>query len=153
MTGKAPGVLKRIAGVLGAREKDAGHSWEWDNGSYPRLLSFAPARLAGRAGIYVLWHLGVRPQWLRVGYASDLGAAIAVLAATPSIEAYGVHDGPFFSWRLCGPEDAAGLVKSLAGRLNPVLQAEALACDAPLDPLAAPATCDLPSGTKDIQVH
>jgi hypothetical protein len=153
MTGKASDVFKRIAGAFSGREKDTDAPWEWDNGRYPRLLSFDPARLGGRSGIYVLWHLGVRPQWLRVGYASDLGATTAALAVTPSIMAYSVHDGPFFSWRFCRPEDAAGMVKFLAGRLNPVLQSEGLTCDAQFDPTAVPVPCDLPSGTKDIQVH
>ena len=153
MTGKASGILKRIAGALNGGEKDTRASWEWDNGRYPRLMAFDPTRLSGRSGIYALWHLGVRPLWLRVGYASDLGAAAAFLAAAPLIGAYSVHDGPFLSWSFCEAAEAAGLVKYLAARLNPVLQTEAFACDAPLDPGAPPVTCSLPSGTKDIQVH
>lgn len=154
MADKASSVFKRIAGALVPRpEKDASHRWEPADGVYPRLLLFDPKALGGRSGVYLIWHLGVRPQWLRVGFASDLGAAAAVLAAAPEIASFSANDGPFLSWCFCPAGEAPSLVNFLANRLKPALQTVPLSCDVILDP-AVPATpCALPPGTKDIQPH
>src|SRR5690606_23014491 len=112
-----------------------------------------PGRLAGRSGLYLLWHLGVRPQWLRAGFSKDLGAAAAHLAKTPEVAAFIPHDGPFLSWSFCAPEIAPGLVNFLVARLNPALQNPVLECDMDIDPTARPVACVLPPGTKDIATH
>lgn len=151
MRGKASGLFKRMAGAL-ASGKDTQLVWE-PAGGYPRLLLFDARVLAGRTGVYAVWHLGVRPQWLRVGFSADLGAAAAVLARTPEIAAFGPHDGPFLSWSFCGAEGAAGIVNFLVNRLNPIVQTQALVCDVPVDPAAPARPCALPPGTKDIQPH
>lgn len=154
MTDKPPGVFKRIAGALTPeRAATLKITWQPDAMRYPRLLSLDSQTLAGRSGLYVLWHLGVRPQWLKVGFAKDLGAAAAHLSKTPEIAAFIPHDGPFLSWAFCAPEAAPGLVNFLTSRLNPVLQGLVLVCDVSVDPVAAPVTCPLPPGTKYIQTH
>lgn len=154
MTDKPKGVLGRLAGAVSARRPNAPVvTWQPERGRYPRLLSFDPEALAGRAGLYVLWHLGVRPQWVRVGFCVDLGAGTARLAAAPEIAVFSVHDGPFLSWALCPAESAPGFVNFLARRLNPAAQDVVLECDLAADPVAPPVACGLPSGTKDIQGH
>ncbi len=84
---------------------------------------------------------------------NDLGAAVRPLAATPEIVDFGPNDGPFLSWSFCPAEGASGLVNSLVGRLRPVLQDQALACDVAIDPGARPAFCPPPAGTKDISTY
>jgi hypothetical protein len=154
MKDKVPGVFKRLAGALSpARDQGPAMVWNPAGGNYPRLLHFESRDLSGRAGLYLLWHLGVRPQWLRVGYSADLGAAVRVLAATPEIVDFASNDGPFLSWSLCTAESAPGLVNFLMGRLKPVLHHQALACDLAIDPAAPAVPCPLPAGTKDIQQH
>ena len=154
MKNKTPGVFGRLAGARApAREKARAPAWRPANGYYPRLVHFDPRELAARPGLYLLWHLGVRPQWLRVGFSNDLGAAVRLLAATPEIVDFGPNDGPFLSWSLCPAEGASGLVNSLVGRLRPVLQDQALACDIAIDPGARPAFCPPPAGTKDISTY
>lgn len=154
MKDKAAGVFKRIAGAIApGRGNPLGVTWLPDSALYPRLLSFDPQLLAGRPGLYLLWHLGVRPQWMRVGFAKDLGAASAHLSKTPEIAAFIPHDGPFLSWAFCTPDAAPGLVNFLVSRLNPALQDLVLVCDTIIDPAAAPTACALPPGTKDIQTH
>lgn len=154
MKDKTPSVFKRIAGAVApGRGRASGVTWLPDGAGYPRLLSFDPGPLTGRSGLYLLWHLGVRPQWLKVGFAKDLGAASAHLSKTPEIAAFIPHDGPFLSWAFCAPESAPGLVNFLVNRLNPALKDPVLVCDMSVDPAAAPVTCALPPGTKDIQTH
>jgi hypothetical protein len=154
MKDKEPGVFKRFAGAFApARDKGVAMVWRPASGSYPRLMHFESRELAGSAGLYLLWHLGVRPQWLRAGYSADLGAAVRLFAATPEIVNFALHDGPFLSWSLCAPEGASGLVNFLVERLKPVLQHQALACDLAIDPAAAAVPCPLPAGTKNIAWH
>ncbi len=154
MKDKASGILKRMTGVVTpGRGTSPPVAWQPDGGRYPRLLSFDPRPLAGRSGLYLLWHLGVRPQWLRAGFAKDLGAAAAHLSKTPEIAAFIPHDGPFLTWAFCAADAAPGLVNFLGSRLNPVLQDLVLVCDMIVDPAATPVACALPSGTKDIQPH
>jgi len=147
MTAKTPGVLSRIAGAL---RPGAAADIEWRPGAgvYPRLSDIAAPPLGGRSGLYVLWHLGVRPQWVRVGFTMDLGGAVSVLANTPEVTGYAAHDGPFLAWRECTPTEAAGWLRFLTLRLEPILQTPALACDVPLDPGAPPVACSLPRGTR-----
>jgi len=151
---KASGILKRMAGAITpGRGTSPPIVWQPDGARYPRLLSFDPQPLVGRPGLYLLWHLGVRPQWLKAGCGKDIGAAITHLSRTPEIAAFIPHDGPFLSWAFCAPEAAPGLVKFLANRLSPVLQDLVLVCDMIVDPAAAPVACALPPGTQDIQTH
>lgn len=154
MKDKASGVFKRIAGALGPGRANAPLAvWQPEGATYPRLHSFDSRLLAGRSGLYLLWHLGVRPQWLRAGFSKDLGAAAAHLTKTSEISAFIPHDGPFFSWSFCVPEIAPGLVNFLVHRLSPALQELVLECDMAVDPAAPPVACVLPAGTKDIQTH
>ncbi len=154
MKDKVPGVFKRFAGALApARDKGTAMVWSPAGGNYPRLMHFDSRELARQPGLYLLWHLGVRPQWLRAGFSTDLGAAVRLLAATPEIVDFAPNDGPFLSWSFCATEGASGLVNFLTGRLKPVLQHQALACDLPIDPAVPAVPCALPAGTKDISKH
>jgi len=154
MKEKAPGVFKRFAGALAsARVKGETMAWRPAGGIYPRLLHFDFHALTGVAGLYLLWHLGVRPQWLRAGYSTDLGAAVRLLAATPPLVDFAPHDGPFLSWSYCHAEGAPGLVNFLTEHLKPALQHHALACDLAVDPAVPAVPCPLPAGTKDFSRH
>ena len=154
MTDNARGFFKRIAGaVVPPQGPVTLVAWQPLAGNYPRLLSFEARALSGRAGLYLLWHLGVRPQWLRAGYSNDLGAAVAQLAADPEVAAFAAHDGPFFAWSFCPPARAPGLINDLINRLHPVLQDRVFPCDAALLPEAPMVSCPLPAGTKEIGAH
>jgi len=154
MNDKARGFLKRIAGaVIAPQGPDALVVWQPATGHYPRLLSFEARVLSGRPGLYLLWHLGVRPQWLRAGFSNDLGAAVAQLAGDPELAAFAAHDGPFLAWSFCPPALAPGLVKDLIDRLHPVLQDRVFSCDRALPPEATVLPCPLPGGTKEVGRH
>jgi hypothetical protein len=148
MTLKPPGALKKIAGALAAGRDKASSAWQPAEGAYPRLAGLDPRTLAAQPGLYLIWHLGVRPQWLRAGFSRDLGSAVAVLAEAPEITVFAAHDGPYFAWRPCAPGDAPGLVNFLTARLTPALQGLVLACDVPIDVAAPAVPCALPPGTE-----
>ncbi len=141
-------VFRRLAGALAPARRDI--VWQPEGQCYPRLLTFDGQELTGRSGLYAVWHLGVRPQWLRVGFATDLAAAISVLAKTPEIAAFAPHDGPFVSWCFGTAAEASGRVRYLAERLLPVAQGLLLRCDVVVDPSRAATPCALPAGTTDI---
>lgn len=138
-------MFKRLAGKLRAAG-DPGLVWQPAGSVYPRLLTFRPSSLTAQPGLYLLWHLGVRPQWLRVGFSTDLGAAATLLAETPAIAAFEVHDGPFWSWSPCAAAQAGGYVAHLTTSLKPILQAEPLGCDVAFAVTTPPVACPLPPG-------
>lgn len=137
------GIFQRLVGALAPIAHDV--VWQPERGNYPRLLTLDARDLAGRSGLYALWHLGVRPQWLRVAYAADLAVAMSMLAETAEITAFSPHDGPFVSWCFCPVAEASGRVRFLAALLSPVVQDVALTCDVLADPLATAIPCALPA--------
>jgi hypothetical protein len=145
------GVFKPIAGARVAGREKTLVEWQPAGRNFPRLAGVQVQELAGRSGLYLLWHLGVRPRWVRAGFTLDLGAAVTFLAKTSDVLAFEPHEGPYFSWSLCLPGEAAGFVNFLAARLNPVLQHQRLACDMILDTSAPAISCALPAGTKEVQ--
>lgn len=154
MSKKAPGVLGRLALALApARSTAETVTWQPAGGNYPRLLALEPRALAGRAGLYLLWHLGVRPQWIRAGASPDLAATVLQLARAPEVADFSRHDGPFLSWSFCGTEKASGYVRFLTRRLRPALQDQVYSCDQPVDTSAPELFCVLPPGAIDIAEH
>lgn len=151
MMRKQPGVFDKVATALARRRVMPDVSWLPTGRAYPRLIGFDAHELAGRSGLYLLWHLGVRPRWLRAAYSIDLGLAASSLAGVPELIDVERHDGPFLCWSFSPASDAAGLVSFLAQRLNPALQDVALACDLPIDRKAPAIECPLPAGTEDVQ--
>lgn len=91
---------------------------------YPRLrgLDVSAMGLARQSGLYACWHLGVRPQWVRVGAAMDLGAAIMHLQQHKEIVGYDANGGLFVAWAFLPAAELPGAVAYLAAQLNPVLQ-------------------------------
>jgi len=149
-----PGVLGRLALALSpARSAAAAMTWLPTGGNYPRLLTLEPQALVGRSGLYLLWHLGVRPCWIRAGASPDLAAAVVQLARAPDVANFSSHDGPFLSWCFCGLEKASGYVNFLARRLRPALQDQAYTRDQAVDLSAPGLVCALPPRTIDIAEH
>lgn len=120
--------------------------WQPDGKPYPRLLDFNADGLKGRQGLYAVWHLGVRPQWLRVGATADLGGSLASLKAAPWIVLHENNAGVFAAWAFVPPAEAAGMARFLAEKLTPAFQMESCMNDLPLTltPVAVP----LPPGTQ-----
>ncbi len=104
----------------------AASPWKPAGQPYPSLQTFDVKTLAGQAGVYAAWHLGVRPRWLRVGGAADLGAALTKLRALPEVQAAITHDGVYFAWAT-GVADIPTALASLNAALQPYLHSLDLA--------------------------
>jgi hypothetical protein len=135
---------KLVGGILKAAP--AGVRWQPDEKPYPRLIDFNADALNRRHGLYAVWHLGVRPQWLRVGATADLGGLLTSLKIMPWITLHEYNAGVFVAWTFAPPTEAAGMARFLAEKLTPAFQMESCMNDLPLDvpPVAVP----LPPGTQ-----
>ena len=142
--------LSKLVGGLLAKDAVPVNPWHPERKPYPRLLDLNAATegLNGQRGIYAVWHLGVRPQWLRVGAAASLGAALNGLARQPWVAQHHNNAGVFVAWAFVAPEQCAGTVRYLAEKLKPAFQAEAYDGDLPVDPVATLISIMLPPGTR-----
>ena len=100
----------------------ASSPWRPRGQAYPALQAFDLKNVAGQSGVYAVWHLGVRPRWLRFGGAADLGVALSRLRALPQIEAEIVHDGVYLAWAPMAVADIPAALSSLNAALRPYLQ-------------------------------
>lgn len=93
------------------------------NGAFHQLLDLDPddAGIRGLGGVYVVWHGGIRPQWLFVGESPSLGRAIDAAADDPDITQYRMNGGLFVSWSNVKEEFRRGVVLYLIRALKPLV--------------------------------
>lgn len=139
-------VFSKVMGGLRALQQQ--QPWLPSDQPYPPLLALDFAAAGARDGLYAVWHLGVRPQWLRVGAAADLGAALGALARMPWIVGHGNNGGIFVAWAYPPKADHAGIVRFLAETLKPAYQHENFAPDLAFPSEAVPHIFPLPPGTR-----
>jgi hypothetical protein len=98
--------------------------WHPANAAYPSLfdLSGHAAALDAKGGIFALWHLGVRPQWLRVDASANLLDSLKAVADVPEIRAYRRNGGLFVAWSYPEVTRQPGIVLHLRTKLEPALQ-------------------------------
>lgn len=137
---------KLLGGVF--KDKEAPF-WLPANQVYPCLMDIDPEPLGlrGRPGLYAVWHLGVRPQWLRVGAVKDLAETVTALKLATWAVVHRANGGPFLAWALPDPDKAVGHARHLADTLKPAFQTELFPFDI-VDPAAQSLTCILPPGTR-----
>lgn len=140
---------KRLARWIKKLSSDE-ETWQPRDAPYPRLLAadVPMAALQGQSGVYAIWHLGVRPQWLRVRAAQDLASAIAAAKSHAPILTFQPNGGLYVSWMLAAAERAPGLAATLIGQLRPVAQEPALGGDLPAAGPPKPLACQPPPGTE-----
>lgn len=97
--------------------------WRPRGQPYPALQSFDLKPVTGQSGLYAIWHLGVRPRWLRFGGAADLGAALTRVRALPEVEAAVAHDGVYLAWTPLPVAEIPAALASLNTMLRPYLYA------------------------------
>lgn len=141
---------KFLGGVFGGLEPASAQMWRPLDRPYPRIMEvdIAVEGLVGQPGIYAIWHLGVRPQWLRVGATLNLGVTLSQLAHVRWIVAHKDNNGVFAAWAFRPQEQSAGLVRYLAETLSPAYQGEPIPGDLVLDPDVPSVVCPLPPGTQ-----
>ena len=93
------------------------------SGAFYQLLDLDPDEvgLRGTGGVYVVWHGGIRPQWLYVGESPSLGRAIDASADDPEIAQYKINGGLFVSWSTVKEEWRRGVVLYLTRALKPLV--------------------------------
>ena len=121
--------------------------WRPRGQAYPTLQAFDLKRVAGQSGLYAVWHLGVRPRWLRFGGAADLGAALTRVRVLPEVEDAVAHDGVYLAWALLPVGEIPAALASLNTMLRPYLYALDLAGEIKAA-ARAEAAFPLPPGTQ-----
>lgn len=147
---KAP-LAKRLGKLIAGKPSQPAAIWHPLDRLYPRLLDFDPgaAGLTGKLGVYAIWHLGIRPQWLRVGANQDLGTAFGAFARTAWIQTFHGNAGVFIAWAVPPQNQCAGMAGFLAEKLRPSFQGEAYSGDLALDSSVTPIAYPLPPGTQE----
>lgn len=100
--------------------------WQPVGQPYPLLATFDPTSLVGVPGLLAIWHLGVRPQWLKVAAVTDLAAALRSAALMPDIISYRPNGGVYVAWALLKEASTLAYAKHLTTTLLPLLQATVL---------------------------
>ena len=93
-------------------------------GRWNRFVHLDPEAegLSGKSGIFVIWHGGVKPQWLYVGKARDLAVSIHTMAENEELMYYEVRGRLWITWSLIKPEFQEGVLRFLHDRLNPIIE-------------------------------
>ena len=132
-----------------AKPKTPDDRWHPVDQGYPSLFDLkahAPG-LNGKGGVYALWHLGVRPQWLRIGAGANLGCCLNSAAAALAASKLRANGGIYAAWALVDAARWPGIVQHLRVRLAPVLQDTVVVGDIVWDAAPAPILFPLPPGT------
>jgi len=98
-------------------------------GKFYRLMSLDTdaVGLNGLSGVYVIWHSGVKPQWVYVGASDNLGHAIERAAHDDDISSYEVNGGLFVTWSPILKERQNGVVRYLSEVMRPAIDNPAAA--------------------------
>jgi hypothetical protein len=148
-------VKKSFANVLGrafssAVSKDEAF-WRPASQTYPRLteLDLSSVNFNEKGGVFAAWHLGVRPQWLKVGTSQNFAETFAALAAHDDVVAFDRNRGVFIAWAYSLPKSWAGQTKFLSDMLVPALQNLTFAAEMNVPEDTGSSECMLPPGTDD----
>lgn len=98
--------------------------WQPADQVYPSLFDIKThaAALNGKGGVYALWHLGVRPQWLRIGAGPNLLDCLNGAAAGLADTTLRGNGGIYVAWAFVDAARRPGIVQYRRNRLEPVLQ-------------------------------
>ncbi|CCQ74938.1 hypothetical protein [Magnetospira sp. QH-2] len=112
------------------------------DGQFWRLADVIPEEigLMGMSGVYVIWHGGVQPEWLRAGRSENLGIPLADARLDSQIREYEPRGGIWVTWSAVRKEFQAGVVSYLIRTMNPLLP------DPRADASAEPIPVRLPGG-------
>lgn len=93
-------------------------------GSFHRFVQLDPEEegLGQIGGVYILWHKGVKPAWVFVGYTKDLAATFHELANNDDIMQYEVNGGLYVTWSLVLENYRPGVVMFLNKNISPKVE-------------------------------
>lgn len=110
-------------------------------GRFHRLIRLDPEAegLSGLGGVYVIWHAGIRPEWVFVGHTDDLASTFHHVGRDSDIMGFEINGGLYVSWSLIREEYRDGVVRHLHDTLKPLVANVAVArMDVPPVPVIAP---------------
>ncbi len=122
------GFLKRAETTLVA-EAPMDIPWEKnDKGRFWKLLMVRPdaVGLGGRGGVAAFFRRGLKPGWVFVCAADDLGALIERAQDNTEITGYEARGGVFVTWSFVKSEYRDGVVAHLRRTLKPEISTCAL---------------------------
>ena len=80
--------------------------------------------LDGTSGVFVIWHGGVRPEWLYVGSSANLSSTLHELGKNSSLMEYESSGNLFVTWALIKKEFQDGVVRYLSDSLKPIISGD-----------------------------
>ncbi|MCW8914413.1 MAG: hypothetical protein OQK24_01015 [Magnetovibrio sp.] len=93
-------------------------------GGFLPFLSLDPEELglSGVGGVYLIWHGGVKPEWVYAGHTTDLAAAFHQTGNMPDVNFYEKNGGLFVAWAPVKVPYRAGVVKYIEETFNTLVQ-------------------------------
>jgi hypothetical protein len=94
-----------------------------ERGAFHRLLELETDSmgLSGVGGVYVVWHGGVRPEWVYIGESTSLARAITNAQDNNEIAGYDINGHLFVTWAPIVEGLRKGAVLDLTQRMRPVV--------------------------------
>ncbi|MSO88620.1 MAG: hypothetical protein EXQ89_01360 [Rhodospirillaceae bacterium] len=90
-------------------------------GKFFRLADIdPPADMPEGGGVYVIWHGGVKPQWIVVGHNRNLRDHVEKIKKDQEVRSYEVNGGVFVTWSPIIENHRDGVVNYLIQVLKPV---------------------------------
>lgn len=95
-----------------------------EHGKFFRFISFEPAEhdLAGREGIFIIWHAGTKPTWVFVGTSRDLVRDLEWCRSNKDIMYFERFGGLYVSWAFVRKEYQEGAVRYLTQVAKPLVE-------------------------------
>lgn len=78
--------------------------------------------LAKASGVFVIWHGGVKPEWLYVGKSNNLENALYDMGDNGEVTSYQNRGGVFVTWAFVKSEFQDGVVTYLTDVLKPLIE-------------------------------
>jgi hypothetical protein len=87
------------------------------------FLNLEPEELGLKrvSGVYVIWHGGLRPEWIYIGLTDDLAATFEDIRLNDEVMEFQEHGSLFVTWSEIRREYQAGVVKYLYKILKPIV--------------------------------
>lgn len=115
--------------LFGKKKKDFGPvvapidpKWaKSSDGRYPHFFDLDPeaARLMGASGVFIIWHGGIQPGWVYVGWSDNIGESLRELADDDDVDFYERRGRLFVSWCFIRQDYQQSVVAFLTKALKP----------------------------------
>lgn len=147
MKKKISGWVKELTGAAKGPEAPL---WQPASELYPRLIDFDAAAmdLIAVSGMAIVWHLGIRPQWLRVIASCDLAASVAAAKVAPAILGFQPNGGLYVAWARAPVPRATGLAAHLVAIVRPMFVGPLFPGEVAVSRDTPPIDCPLPPGSE-----